>query len=102
MYGRKRPPKYIERVSGKGPQPISGMLSRLAHLVVVGDSARSVVYDVLCEHGIRVERKDIKISGPTVSLKLSPLLRNELFLKHGRIIESLKRDPVTRHITRVG
>ena len=102
MYGKKRPQKYIERQSGKGAQPLSGMLSRLAHMVVVGDSARTIVYEVLMEHGIRVDRKDIHISGPTVSIKLSPLLRNELFLKHGRIIESLKRDPTTRHITRVG
>ncbi len=102
MYGRKRPPKYIDKPSGRGPQPISGMFARLAHMVVVGDSARGIVHTVLLEHGIRVDRKDIHISGPTVSVKLSPIVRNELFLKHGRIIESLKRDPVTRHITRVG
>ena len=102
MYGRQRPQKYIDRPSGRGPQPLSGMLTRFANLVIVGDSARSIVKDVLFEHGIKVDRKDIHISGPTVSLKLSPIVRNELFLKHGRIIESLQRDPTTRHITRIG
>ncbi len=102
MYGRHKPQKYIDTPSGKGPQNIKNMLSKLVQLVVVGDAARSVVYEVLTEYGIRVDRKDIHISGPTVSLKLSPIVKNELFLKHGRIIESLKRDPLTRNITRVG
>jgi hypothetical protein len=78
---------------------ISDLLEKFAKLARQSDDAKIAVQEALKESNLIV--KDIKyisIKGATVFLKLSPLQKSELFLKQKKILETLSKNPLTKHI----
>lgn len=97
-----RIPQYNDDRSGKRELKKAGdLLFRFKHLLVDSEGARSGIVEALAEHGIRITAQNVMIKGTTAFVKLPPAGRNELFLKQGRIMESLRQNPLTSKIERV-
>jgi hypothetical protein len=53
----------------------------------VKDELVSVVKDVV---GVEIEKGDIDVRNGTIFLSVDPLIKNEIFLRKGEVMESLK------------
>ena len=80
---------------------IGDMLGRFTVIAQNGELTRQAVSDSLKEIGLNVDIKNIVVHKETVKLKLSAIQRSELFLKQGKIIEVLSKNPLTAKIKRV-
>jgi len=79
---------------------ISDFLERFAKLAQNSDDARNAVVGALLDAGIRVrDTKNVTIRGAVATLKLSPPQKSEVFLKQGKIIAALAKNPLTKNIT---
>ncbi len=93
--------QYNNQPTTRGVKQIGDLLGRFVKITQDGDIARTAVVEALSEVGIRITTDKLSIKGTTVLVKISPAGKNELFLKQGRILESLKRNPLTDKITAV-
>ena len=83
------------------PKKIGDMLGRFTVVAQNGEMTRAAVSEALKEAGLTIATKDIKVYKEMVRVKISPAQRSELFLKQERIIEALRRNPLTAKITKV-
>ena len=83
------------------PKKLGDMLGRFTIVAQNGEMTRTAVSEALKEAGLNVDTKNIKVYKEMVRIKISPAQRSELFLKQGRILEALRRNPLTAKITKV-
>lgn len=93
--------QYNNKPTTRGVKQIGDLMGRFVKIAQDGDMARSAVVEALAEAGIRITTDKLSIRGTTVLVTISPAGKNEIFLKQGRIIESLRRNPLTEKITAV-
>lgn len=81
---------------------LSDFLGRFKKYADQSDLAQEVVFNTLNTVGFSIlDKKNIVLQGKGVSIKLSPLQKNELFLKQGKILSLLKKNPLTAHIEHI-
>ena len=80
---------------------IGDMLGRFTVIAQNGELTRQAVSDALKEIGLKIDIKNIVVHKETARLKLSSIQKSELFLKQGKLIEILSRNPLTAKIKRV-
>ncbi len=92
--------QYEERKEIK-IKKIGDMLGRFTVIAQDGEMTRSAVSEVLKKFGLKIDSKNITVYKETVRIKISPAQKSELFLKQGRIVEELRKNPLTSKINKV-
>jgi len=83
-------------------QKLGDLLGRFTKLAQTSDDAKGAVVEALRRVGVKIKDiSDIAIHKNTVTVKLSPPQKSEVFLKQAKIISILSENPLTKHITLV-
>ncbi len=81
---------------------ISDLLAKFTKLAKESDDAKLAVIESVSLVGIKItDIAKVSIKGRGVKLPLTPSQKSEVFLKQGKIIAELAKNPLTKHITKV-
>ncbi|MBP6884643.1 MAG: hypothetical protein KBC17_02345 [Candidatus Pacebacteria bacterium] len=82
---------------------VSDLLARFSELSKKSDTTKDLIISLIKEAGINfIDKKtQIVIKGDNIFLKISPIKKNEVFLKKEKIISLLKSNKATSHLSNI-
>ena len=79
---------------------ISSYLDRFRAINTPQKTIKEIVVGVIAKSsGVVLETSDVDVKNQRVFLKITPILKNEIFLNRDRILETLRNIPETKEIT---